>query len=74
MPDVEPADQPLEVGEVRLGRGEQELVRRVAQDDAVLDDEAAIVAPDGVLGVTRLAGPDVAGQDAGQEALGVRAR
>ena len=52
-PDVEPADELLEVGQVRLGRGEHELVGPVAQDHPVLDDEAAVVAPDRVLGVTR---------------------
>ena len=52
--DVEPADQPLEVGEVRLGGREEELLGPVAQDDAVLDDEAAVVAPRRVLRVARL--------------------
>ena len=70
-PDVETADETLEVGEVRLGRGQDELVVGEPQDDAVLDDEAAIVAPGRVLRVARRARPDVASEDAGQEALGV---
>ena len=64
--DVEPADELLEVGEVRLGRGQQELLRPEAEDDAVLDDEAAVVAPGRVLGVPDSAGPDVAGEHAGR--------
>ena len=70
-PDVETADETLEIGEVRLGRGQDELVVGEPQDDPVLDDEAAIVAPGRVLRVTRSACPDVASEDAGQEALGV---
>ena len=60
-----------EVGEVRFGAGQQELVLAGAQDDAVLDDEAAVVEPAGVLGVARRTGTDVAGEHAGQELLGI---
>ena len=62
----------VEPGEVGLYGGQQELVRRRPQDDAVLDDEAAVVAPGRVLGVAWRAGPDVACEDARQEVLGVR--
>ena len=64
-------DEVLEPGQVRLGGGQQELVVARPQDDAVLDDEAAVVAPGRVLGVARRAGPDVAGEDPGQEAFRV---
>ena len=63
----------LEVGEIRLGGREQELLRAVAQDDAVLDDEAAVVAPGRVLRVARCALADVADEDAGQEPFRVGA-
>ena len=43
----------------------------MAEHDAVLDDEAAVVAPERVLGVAGRARPDVAGEHAGQEPLGV---
>ncbi len=63
-----------EVGEVRLGRGQQVLVLARVEDDPVLDDEAAIVEPDRVLRLTGGATPDVACQDPGQERLGILAR
>ena len=44
----------------------------LAQDDAVLNDEPAVVTPRGVLCVPRRAGPDVADHDAGQEPLRIR--
>ena len=69
--DVETADEALEVGEVRLGGGEEVLVLGEPDDDAVLDDEAAVVAPERVLRLPGRARPDVAGQHAGQEALRV---
>ena len=62
------ADPVGEVGEVRLGAGEEVLVAARVEDDPVLDDEAAIVEPAGVLRVARLAGPDVAGKDAARNA------
>jgi hypothetical protein len=68
-PDVVAADAILEIGEVRLGAGQQELVLAESEDHAVLDDEAAVVEPAGVLGVARLAGTDVAGEDTGQKIL-----
>ena len=71
--DLVAPDEVLEVGKVGLRRRQQELVGSRSQDDAVLDDEAAVVAPRRVLRVARGACPDVAGQDAGQEALGVTA-
>ena len=71
---VSAPDEVLELGEVRFGGGQQELVGGRPQDDAVLDDEAAVVAPGRVLGVARRARPDVAGEDAGQERLGVADR
>ena len=72
--DVVAADAVLEIGEVRLGAREEVLVLGGVQDDPVLDDEAAIVEPAGVLGLARRACPDVAGEDAGQERLRVLAR
>ena len=69
--DVEAADEPFEVRKVRFRGREQVLVASVAQDDAILDDVAAVVAPGGVLRVARLACPDVAHEDTGQEPLGV---
>ena len=71
--DVVPADPVLEVGEVRLGAGEEVLVLAGVQDDAVLDDEAAIVEPARVLRVAGRACADVAGEDAGEERLRVLA-
>jgi hypothetical protein len=65
------ADEVLEVAEVRFGGGEEELVRAVAEHDAVLVDVAAVVAPDRVLGLAGLAAPDVAGEHARQVALGI---
>ena len=67
-------DEVLEPGEIRFGGGQQELVGGRPEDDAVLDDEAAVVAPGRVLGVARRARPDVAREDAGQEVFRVRAR
>ena len=61
------ADAVGEVGEVRLGAGEEVLVLGGVEDHAVLDDEAAVVEPAGVLGLAGRAGPDVAGEDAGEE-------
>ena len=67
-PHVVATDPVLEVGEVRLRAGQQELVLAGPEDHAVLDHEAAIVEPARVLGVAGLAGTDVAGEDAGEEA------
>ena len=66
-------DEVPEVGEVRLRARQQELVLGRAEDDPVLDHEAALVQPDGVLGIARRAGPDVASQDAGEERFRVTA-
>ena len=71
MPHVETAPEVLEPGEVRLGGRQQEVVGGRPEDDAVLDDEAAVVAPERVLGATRGAGADVAGEHAGEVALRV---
>ncbi len=71
---VEATDAVGEVRVVGLRGGQQELVLAGPQDDAVLDDEAAIVEPARVLGVARLAGTDVACEDAAKEGLGVSAR
>jgi hypothetical protein len=72
MPTSSRPTKRLEVGQVRLRRREQIFLLGVAQDDAVLDHEATVVAPGGVLRVAGLASPDVARQHAGQEALGIR--
>ena len=64
-------DEVLEVGEVGFRGGQQELVGGGAQDDPVLDHEAAVVAPGRVLGIARGAAADVAGKDSGQEPLRV---
>ena len=45
----------------------------MAEDDAVLHHEAAVVAPQRVLRLPGPAGADVADQHAGEEPLGVRA-
>ena len=71
--DREAADQVREVPEVRPGRRHEELVVGVAERDPVLQDEAAVVAPDGVLRPARAALPDVSGKHSCQEALGVLA-
>ena len=63
----------LEVAEVGLGGGQQELVVGVAEDHAVLEHVATVVAPQRVLRAPGLAGPDVAGHHAPEEALGVAA-
>jgi hypothetical protein len=42
-PHVQPPDAVGEPGEVRLGAGQEVLVRRRVQHHAVLDDEAAVV-------------------------------
>ena len=60
---VAAADEVLEIGEVRFRGGQQELVGGRSQDDAVLDHEAAVVAPGRVLRVPGGAAPDVAGED-----------
>ena len=67
------ADPVREVGEVRFGRGQQVLVTARVEDHPVLDDEATVVEPTGVLRVARFAGADVAGKDAAQERFGVLA-
>ena len=64
-------DQVLEIGEVGLGRGQQELVVVVAEDDPVFDHEATVVTPKRVLGLARPAFADVPRQHSGQELLGV---
>ena len=71
--DVEPPGEVAEVADVRLRRGEQELVLRVPEDHAVLEDEPAVVAPDRVLRLARTALPDVARHHAGEQPLGVLA-
>ncbi len=68
----QPADQIEEVGEVRLGRGEEEVVVAVTEDHAILEHEPAFVAPQRVLGAAGSAATHVSGQHAGQVALRVR--
>ena len=59
-----PTDAVSEVGEVRLGAGQQVFRLARVQDDPVLDDEASIVQPARVLGLAGAALADVPGQDA----------
>ena len=69
--DVEVADEVAEMGQVGLSRSEEELIGAKAQDHPVLVDEAAVVAPDRVLGVSDRACPDVAREHAAEIPLGV---
>ena len=69
-PDVVAApDQVGEVREVGLRGREHEVVLAVPQEHAVLDEEPAVVAPDGVLGVAGLEDARVTGEHAGEERL-----
>jgi hypothetical protein len=67
------ADPVVEPGEVRFRAREEVLVLRGVEDDPVLDDEAAVVEPARVLGLTGRALADVTGQDAAEECLRVLA-
>ena len=73
-PDVEAPDPVGEVREVGLGARQEVLVRPWMQDDAVLEDETALVEPARVVGVPCRARSDVAGEHPGEERLGVSPR
>ncbi len=68
---LERADVLQQEGQVRLGGREQEVVGRVPEHHAVLEDEAAVVAPHRVLRPPRAAGADVTGEDPAEEPLRV---
>ncbi len=69
---VQAAHEPLEIGEIRLRGGEQVLVLGDVEQHAVLDDEAAVVAPQRVLRMPDGALARIASQHASQESLRVR--
>ena len=70
--DLVVADAVLEVGKVGFCRRQHELVGAVAEHDAVLVDETALVAPDRVLRLPGLTRANVPGEHACQVALGIR--
>ena len=71
--DLQRTDERPQVRQVRLGRGEQELVGRMPKHDAVLEYIAGVIAPYGVLRATGPTGADVARHDAAEIALGIPA-
>src|SRR5262245_42723098 len=69
--DVVPDRQVAQIPEVRPRGGQEELIVGVAEEHAILQHEAALVAPHAVLRVPRPALSDVPGENPGQEMFGV---
>ncbi len=70
--DLAVADQPGEIGQVGLGRGEPVFVLTGTEDHSIFEEEPGVLTPDCVLGSTNVTRSDVPGEHSGQEVGRIR--